>query len=82
MTAAGLTRSFGNLRGGLIVKEPLPKVHTTHRDYFENYIRAYQGETEFLVKVPEVRRVLALVEGIRESARTGKSVDFEGEMNA
>lgn len=82
MTAAGPTRSFGNPREGLIVTEPLPEVHTTHRDYFENYIHAYQGEEEFLVRIPEVRRVLALVEAIRESARTGKSVDFEGEMNA
>ncbi|MCQ5144454.1 Gfo/Idh/MocA family protein [Enterocloster bolteae] len=77
MTAAGPTRSFGNPREGLIVTEPVPEVHTAHKDYFENYIRAYHGEEEFLVKIPEVRRVLALMEAIRESAKTGKSVDFE-----
>lgn len=77
MTAAGPTRSFGNPREGLIVTEPLPEVSTCHENYFENYIRAYQGEEEFLVKIPEVRRVLALMEAIRKSAEIGKSVDFE-----
>lgn len=77
MTAAGPTRSFGNPREGLIVTEELPEVTTTHRNYFENYVRAYRGEEEFLVKIPEVRRVLALMEAIRESAKTGQAVPFE-----
>lgn len=77
MTAAGPTRSFGNPREGLIVTESLPEVHTKHEGYFTNYVKAYHGEEEFLVKIPEVRRVLALMEAIRKSAATGKSVDFE-----
>ncbi len=77
MTAAGPTRSFSNPREGLIVTEELPEVTTTHRNYFENYVRAYRGEEEFLVKIPEVRRVLALMEAIRESAKTGQAVQFE-----
>lgn len=77
MTAAGPTRSFGPPREGLIVTEPLPKVETKHEDFFTNYVKAYHGEEEFLVKIPEVRRVLALMEAARESARTMKSIDFE-----
>lgn len=77
MTAAGPTRSFGNPREGLIVTEELPEVTTNHKNYFENYVRAYRGEEEFLVKIPEVRRVLALMEAIRESAKTGQAVQFE-----
>lgn len=77
MTAAGPTRSFGNPREGLIVTEELPEVTTNHRNYFENYVRAYRGEEEFLVKIPEVRRVLALMEAIRESAKTGQAIQFE-----
>ena len=80
MTAAGPTRSFGNPREGLIVTEELPEVDTKHEDYFENYVRAYRGENEFLVKISEVRRVLKLMEAIRESARTKKSVAFEEEL--
>ena len=35
------------------------------------------GQEEFLVKIPETRRVLALMDAVRESGRTGKSIDFE-----
>ena len=77
MNAAGPTRSFGPPADGLIVTEELPAVITSHADYFKNYINAYRGKEEFLVKIPEVRRVLALMEAIRESAKTGKSIDFE-----
>lgn len=77
MTAAGPTRSFGPPAEGTIVTEPLPTVTTCHEDYFENYKKAYRGEEEFLVKVEETRRVLALMEAVRESARTGQSVAFE-----
>lgn len=77
MTAAGPTRSFGPPAEGTIVTEPLPEVHTCHEDFFENYKKAYRGEEEFLVKVEETRRVLALMEAVRESARTGQSVAFE-----
>ena len=31
----------------------------------------------FLVKIPETRRVLRLMDAVRESGRTGKSIDFE-----
>lgn len=77
MTAAGPTRSFGPPAPGTIVTEELPAVNTCHEDYFANYVKAYRGEEDFLVKVSETRRVLALMEAVRESARTGKSVDFE-----
>src|SRR5699024_9065275 len=62
MTAAGPTRSFGPPPEGKILTEELPKVNTCHENYFENYIRAYHGEEEFLVKIPETRRVLALMD--------------------
>lgn len=77
MTAAGPTRSFGNPREGLIITEELPEVHTCHQNYFEQFMKAYEGKEDFFVKIPEVRRVLRLMEAIRESARTKKSIDFE-----
>ena len=77
MTAAGPTRSFGPPPEGKILTEQLPKVSVCHKDYFENYKKAYRGEEEFLVTIPQTRRVLALMEAARESARTGKSVEFE-----
>lgn len=77
MTAAGPTRSFGPPREGLILSQDIPKAETTHRMYFENYVKAYNGEEEFLVKIPEVKRVLKVMDAARLSAKTKKSVDFE-----
>ena len=77
MTAAGPTRYFGPPAPGKIITEDVPKVNTCHRDYFENYKKAYHGEEDFLVKIPETRRVLAVMDAVRKSAETGKSVDFE-----
>ena len=77
MTAAGPTRSFGPPPEGKILTEELPVVTTNHKQYFENYRKAYYGEEEFLVKIEETRRVLKLMDAVRESGRTGKSVDFE-----
>lgn len=77
MTAAGPTRSFGPPPEGRIVTEPLPEVKTEHCNYFENYVRAYNGQEDFLVKIPETRRVLRLMDAVRESGRSCKSIDFE-----
>lgn len=77
MTAAGPTRSFGPPPKGKILTEELPTIETSHVMYFENYRKAYFGEEEFLVRIPETRRVLALMEAVRESGRTGNSIVFE-----
>jgi hypothetical protein len=77
MTAAGPTRSFGPPAEGVILTEDLPEVNTEHKDYFINYYNAYLGEEEFMIKIPETRRVLALMEAVRESARTGDAIKFE-----
>ena len=77
MTAAGPTRSFGPPREGLILSKDIEIAQTTHRMYFENYVKAYRGEEDFLVKIPEVKRVLKVMDAARLSAKTRKSVDFE-----
>ena len=73
----GPTRSFGTPEPGLILTEPLPIANTEHADYFRNYIAAWNGEAEFLVKIDEVRRSLRLMDAARESAETGFAVAFE-----
>ncbi len=73
----GPTRSFGTPEPGLILTEPLPIANTEHADYFRNYIAAWNGEAEFLVKIDEVRRSLRLMDAARESAKTGFAVSFE-----
>lgn len=73
----GPTRSFGVPAPGLILLEDIPKTTYKQSDFFVNYGKAVRGEEEFLVKVSEVRRVLAVMEACRESARTMASVAFE-----
>lgn len=77
MTASGPTRSFGPPPEGRIVTEDLPKVEVNHLMYFDNFKKAINNEEDFIVKPAEVRRVLRFMEAVRESASTGKSVDFE-----
>jgi predicted dehydrogenase len=73
----GPTRSFGVPAPGLIVTEEIPPVHCEQIDFFKNYFKALRGEEPFLVTIPEVRRVLAVMEACRKSAETMKSIDFE-----
>ena len=77
MTAAGPTRSFGEPAPGILKTKPLPIVNTTHRMYFENYLKAVKGEEDFLVTIPQVRRVLSVMEAVRESGRSGMALAFE-----
>jgi predicted dehydrogenase len=77
MTAAGPTRSFGPPPEGVLVTEDVVIAETKHEDYFRNYIAAYHGKEEFLVKIPEVRRVLRVMDAARESAVLGNAVHFE-----
>jgi len=78
MTAAGPTRSFGPPPEGRIVREELPEADVNHKMYFENYLAALRGDEEFLVTIPQVRRVLKVMDAVRQSAASGKSVDFQG----
>lgn len=77
MTAAGPTRSFGPPEPGLLSEEPLPEVNVDHRNYFEHFLKAFNGEEEIIVRPQQVRRVLAVMEAVRESARSGEAVRFE-----
>ena len=75
MTAAGPTRSFGEPEPGILMTEDLPKVHASHRQYFENFIKAMKGKEDFLVTIPEVRRTLTIMEAVWESGRTGMVIN-------
>ena len=73
----GPTRSFGEPpKEGLLVTEDLPQVTTTARDYFVNFINAMQSKEEFLVKPEQLRTVLTVMEAVRESGETMKSIHF------
>lgn len=77
MTAAGPTRSFGPAEPGKLYTEPLPQVDVCHRNFFEHFYKAFNGEEEIIVKPEQVRKVLILMEAVRESARLGKAIKPE-----
>lgn len=79
MTAAGPTRSFGPAAPGLLKEEALPEVDVSHRMYFEHFLKAFNKEEELIVKAEQVRRVLCVMDAVRESAKTGKAIAFEAE---
>ncbi|MDE6998356.1 MAG: Gfo/Idh/MocA family oxidoreductase [Oscillospiraceae bacterium] len=73
----GPTRQFAPVPPGGIVEEPLPQVETDVREFYWNVRDALNGQAEQKIKIPEVRRVLAVMEAVRESAETGKAIAFE-----
>lgn len=77
MTAAGPTRSFGPPEPGLLTEEPLPEVKVDHRNYFEHFVKAFHSDAAVVVKPEQVRRVLCVMDAVRESAKTGEAVRFE-----
>ncbi|MDI9420872.1 MAG: Gfo/Idh/MocA family oxidoreductase [Bacillota bacterium] len=77
MTSAGPTRSFGTPAPGVLVTKDLPEVNTSHRQYFDNFVNAMRGEEDFLVKIPEVRRTLSVMEAVFKSGETGQVIQFE-----
>jgi predicted dehydrogenase len=73
----GPTRSFGvPPEEGLLVTEDLPQVSTATRDYYVNFINAIQGKEDFLVKPEQIRTTLSIMEAVRESGKTMKSIQF------
>ena len=77
MTAAGPTRSFGPPAPGVLVEEPLPVVDVSHKNYWQHYLKALRGEEEIVIKPEQVKRVLRIMDAIRESGRTNEAIRFE-----
>ena len=76
-TAAGLTKTMAPRREDTIAKTELPVVNSDIRDFYRNVIKAIRGEEEINVKLPQVARVMRLMEAIFESAEKQQVVDFE-----
>lgn len=76
-TVAGPTRQFAPVPPGGIVTEDLPEVETDWVEFYENFKAALADKEELRIKIPEVRRVLAVMEAAWESSETGKAIPFE-----
>jgi predicted dehydrogenase len=76
-TAVGPACSFGPYPDEMLVTEEVATAETRYEDYFTNYIAAFHGREEFLVTIPEMRRVLRVMEAARESAAVDREIPFE-----
>ncbi len=76
-TAAGLTKTMAPRREDTIQKQELPIVKSDIRDFYRNVMKAIEKKEEPKIKLPEVMRVMKLMEAIFESAREHKVVHFE-----
>jgi len=77
ITAAGLTKTMAPRREDTIQTFPLPVVHSDVRDFYRNVIAHLNGQEERLIKLPQVARVMRLMEAILQSAETKQVVQFE-----
>ena len=61
----------------LIKTEPLVFESSDVRDFYRNVVAAIEGREAPFVKLPEVARVLRLIETVKESARAKRVIEFE-----
>jgi predicted dehydrogenase len=73
-TAAGLTKTMAPRRDDTIFHEELPKVESDVRDFYNNVMDVIENGAEPIVKLPQVMRVMKLMEMIFESASTGEAI--------
>jgi predicted dehydrogenase len=76
-TAAGLTKTMAPRREDTISTEELSIVKSDVRDFYRNVIKVIKKEEEPKVKLPEVMRVMKLMEAVFESAAKHEVVHFE-----
>ncbi len=76
-TAAGLTKTMAPRREDNIRKQELPVVKSDIRDFYRNVMKVIDKKEEPKIKLPEVMRVMKLMEAIFESSREHKVVHVE-----
>lgn len=73
----GPTRQFAPVPPGGIIEESMPQVETDINEFYLNVRDAMNGVAESRIKIPEVRRVLAVMEAAWKSAETNQAIPFE-----
>ena len=76
-TAAGLTKTMAPRRDDTISTEELDIVKSDIRDFYRNVMKAIAKEEEQKIKLPEVMRVMKLMEAIFESSEKKQVIFFE-----
>jgi hypothetical protein len=76
-TAAGLTKTMAPRTKDTIKTEKLPIVRSDIKGFYQNVMATIESKEEIIVKLPEVMRVIKLIEKIVESVEKHQVVDFE-----
>ena len=77
ITAAGLTKTMAPRREDTIATYPLPVAHSDVRDFYRNVIAYLNGTADRLIKLPQVVRVMKLMEAIKTSAANKEVIFLE-----
>lgn len=77
VTAAGLTKTMAPRRDDSIKEIPLPEVTADIKDFYQNVMAVIEGKAESLIKLPEIARVMRLMEAVFASAEKNEVIYFE-----
>jgi len=77
VTAAGLTKTMAPRRDDSIKELPLPVVTSDITDFYQNVMAVIENGEESLIKLPEIARVMRLMEAVFESDRKKVVINFE-----
>lgn len=77
ITSAGLTKTMAPRREDTIQTLDIPDLWPDMTEYYRNIVDHLEGKADLLVTLPQMTRVMNLIEAVFESARTGQVVDFE-----
>lgn len=75
-TEAGPTRQFAPVPPGGIFSEELPKVQSDWVDFYHNVQGVLEQKEVLKITIPQVRKVLEIMEAARKSSETGETIHF------
>lgn len=76
-TAAGLTKTMAPRRDDTITTQELPIVRSDIKDFYRNVVDIIREGAESKIKLPEVMRVMKLMEAIFKSSEEHSVIEFE-----
>ncbi len=77
ITSAGLTKTMAPRREDTIQEVEIPDLWPDMTEYYRNIVDHLEGKADLYVTLPQMTRVMKLIEAVFESAKTGKVIDFE-----
>ena len=77
VTAAGLTKTMAPRRQDTIQEVEVPDLWPDMTEYYRNITAHLEGKEDLLVTLPQMTRVMRLIEAVFESAKTGQVIPFE-----